>query len=142
MLIGPTDGHGQAPEPPGLWLDDHASPTWLEAWSRCEPGRDVEAHARTVFARLRGRAGFARVAEQAVAIAVADDGLLGLFCVAVDPALRRTGLGTRLMRTLLARSGADRAYLQVDARNAAAIAMYAGLGFTQAYAYCHRSAPG
>jgi ribosomal protein S18 acetylase RimI-like enzyme len=144
VLIGPAGGQDhppEPPEPPGLSVDDHASRAWLDAWSRCEPGRDVEAHARTVFSLLRGRAAFARVYERAVAIAVEDDGLLGLFCVAVDPDQRRTGLATRLMRVLLARSRAGQAYLQVDARNAAAIAMYVRLGFTEAYTYCHRSAP-
>jgi N-acetylglutamate synthase len=76
-----------------------------------------------------------------VAIAVEDDGLLGLFCVAVDPELRRAGLGSLLMRALLARTRAGQAYLQVDARNAAAIAMYLRLGFTEVYSYCHRAAP-
>ncbi len=141
MLVGPANGHDRPSAPPGLSVEDHASPAWLEAWSECEPGRDVEAHARTVFALLRGRASFARIDHRAVAIAVEDDGLLGLFCVAVDPEQRRSGLGSLLTRALLAAARAGQAYLQVDARNAAAIGMYRRLGFTEAYSYCHRSAP-
>jgi GNAT superfamily N-acetyltransferase len=120
---------------------DHATPAWLDAWARCEPGRDVEAHARTVFPRLAGRATFARLDDVAVAIAVEADGLVGLFCLAVDPARRRRGLGTALVRAVLAASGASVAYLQVEEANAPALALYTRLGFSEAYRYCHRIAP-
>lgn len=120
---------------------DHASDEWLEAWARCEPGRDVEAHARTVFPLLAGRATFARLDGRAVGIAVEADHVVGLFCVAVDPARRRAGLGSALVRGLLAASGASVAYLQVEETNAPAVAMYSRLGFGESYRYCHRVAP-
>lgn len=120
---------------------DHATADWLATWARCEPARDVEAHARTVFRLLAGRATFARVEDMAVGIAVEQWGLVGLFCLAVDPARRRSGLGTALVRTLLAGASAHIAYLQVEEANAAAIAMYERLEFSEAYRYCHRTAP-
>jgi ribosomal protein S18 acetylase RimI-like enzyme len=120
---------------------DRATREWLGTWARCEPGRDVDAHARTVFARLEGRAAFARHDDVAVGIAVEHDGLVGLFCLAVDPARRREGLGTAMVRALLARSAASIAYLQVESSNAPAIGMYKRLGFVEAYRYCHRVAP-
>ncbi|MBV9605845.1 MAG: GNAT family N-acetyltransferase [Solirubrobacterales bacterium] len=127
---------------PAVERADRATPEWLAAWARCEPGRDVEAHAQTVFPRLAGRATFARMdGDAAVGIAVEGDGLVGLFCLAVDPALRRAGLGTALVRALLADSGASVAYLQVEERNAPAVALYERLGFAEAYRYCHRIAP-
>jgi N-acetylglutamate synthase len=127
---------------PVLDVADRATPQWLAAWARCEPGRDVEAHAETVFARLTGRAAFARLLDDtAVGIAVEGDGLVGLFCLAVDPARRRSGLGTALVRALLAESGADVAYLQVEEGNTPAVALYRRLGFGEAYRYCHRVAP-
>ncbi|MGI8507139.1 MAG: hypothetical protein ACR2MK_10150 [Solirubrobacteraceae bacterium] len=43
-----------------------------------------------------------------------------------------------LVRVLLAGSGAELAYLQVEERNEAARAMYERLGFSEAYRYCHR----
>jgi ribosomal protein S18 acetylase RimI-like enzyme len=67
-------------------------------------------------------------------------GVVGLFCLAVDPARRRAGLGTALVRALLAGSSARVAYLQVEASNAPAVALYARLGFGKAYRYCHRVA--
>ncbi|HKO29098.1 MAG TPA: GNAT family N-acetyltransferase [Solirubrobacteraceae bacterium] len=128
---------GHAP----LERSDHATPEWLAAWARCEPGRDVKSHAETVFPLLAGRAAFARLSDgSAVGIAVEADGLVGLFCLAVDPVRRRSGLGTALVRALLAESRAEVAYLQVEERNTAAVALYARLGFSEAYRYCHRVA--
>jgi GNAT superfamily N-acetyltransferase len=115
---------------------------WLEAWARCEPGRDVEAHARTVFRLLDGRATFARIGSDAVAIGVPDDGLLGMFCLAVAPDRRRAGLGAVLVRWLLAAEPSARlAYLQVEERNLAARELYRRLGFEPVYRYCHRVSP-
>lgn len=73
------------------------------------------------------------------------DGRLGAFClcwvivdelhintIAVDPAVRRQGLATELMRHVIAeavREGAERATLEVRRSNAAAIALYERLGF-------------
>jgi ribosomal protein S18 acetylase RimI-like enzyme len=125
-----------------LLIGDRATPEWLRAWDLCEPGRDVEAHAQTVFELLEGRAQFARLGERAVAIGVEDRGLLGLFCVAVAPSQRRRGLGSAIVGALLARTSASAAYLQVERSNAAAVSMYERLGFGEAYRYCHRTEAG
>jgi ribosomal protein S18 acetylase RimI-like enzyme len=141
VLAAPIGAAGVAGEL-GLDVSDRATPDWLAAWARCEPGRDVESHARTVFPLLAGRATFASAGDgSVVGIAVEDDGIVGLFCLAVDPARRREGLGTALVRALLARSSASVAYLQVESSNAPAIGMYERLGFGEAYRYCHRVAP-
>lgn len=126
----------------GLLVGDHATTEWLRAWAVCEPGRDVQAHAETVFKLMAGRAQFARVGEQAVAIGVEEQGLLGLFCVAVAPSERRNGLGSAIVGALLARSSASAAYLQVEQSNTSAVAMYERLGFSEAYTYCHRTEDG
>ncbi len=120
--------------------EDHASSAWLRAWGRCEPGRDLDAHANTVFALLRGRACFARIGSDAVGIGVRHDQLVGMYCIAVDPAYRRDGLGTAIVSALLGRlgDGAELAYLQVEETNAAACGLYGKLGFTRQYRYCHR----
>jgi ribosomal protein S18 acetylase RimI-like enzyme len=67
---------------------------------------------------------------------------LGLFCLAVDPARRRAGIGTALVRALMRAAGREvqGAYLQVEEDNLPARALYGGLGFTEAYRYCHRVA--
>jgi ribosomal-protein-alanine N-acetyltransferase len=54
--------------------------------------------------------------------------------IAVDPAKRRAGLGTALMRAVMheaAQSGATRATLEVRASNLAARSMYEKLGFVE-----------
>jgi ribosomal protein S18 acetylase RimI-like enzyme len=127
--------------PTRLAIEDHASPAWLAAWSACEGRPDVAAHAQTVFAGLRGRAWFARLDAEAVAIGVPGDGLLGLFCIAVAPARRRAGLGRAIVSDLRARAPEATPYLQVESRNVPAIALYRGLGFAEVYRYRHRRAP-
>ncbi|NRF69371.1 GNAT family N-acetyltransferase [Aquincola sp. S2] len=68
--------------------------------------------------------------------------LVGLYDVFTDPAQRGQGLARLLCTNLLAMArarGASVAYLQVDAGNAAARAVYRRLGFADAYAYHYRS---
>ena len=102
----------------------------------------MEAHARTVFARLEGQARFARIGSAAVGIAVVDDGLLGMFCLAVALDRRGAGLGTALVRWLLAAEPSARlAYLQVEERNQAARELYRRLGFEPVYRYRHWVSP-
>jgi GNAT superfamily N-acetyltransferase len=143
VLTGPLDARDQ-PTPRGLNLAvaDHADQTWLRTWDRCEPGRDVAAHAATVFRLLSGRAAFIRLGESAVGIGVPSGAWLGMFCLAVDPQRRRTGLGTALVGALARALGrhAERAYLQVEENNLPARRMYERLGFSEAYRYCHRVA--
>ncbi len=129
---------------PGLRLEitteAHATRDWLAVWERCEGREDVEEHETSVFRLLRGRATFAQIEGEAVAIAVPGDGLLGLFCIAVAPERRRTGLGRIITSELMAHFPEAVPYLQVEQRNAAAIALYTQLGFREIYRYCHRIA--
>jgi ribosomal protein S18 acetylase RimI-like enzyme len=77
-------------------------------------------------------------------LAVDRHGHAGLYDVFVDRAHRRAGHGRHLCAALVARAaaaGATVAYLQVDAANAAAIALYRDLGFAEAYRYHYREAP-
>jgi ribosomal protein S18 acetylase RimI-like enzyme len=80
----------------------------------------------------------------ATGICVHDGTLAGLFEIATDPAFRGRGHGRRLvlsaLRWALGR-GASHAWLQVEAENAPALALYRSLGFTEAYRYHYRSAP-
>ncbi len=126
---------------PELVVTAEADARWLACWAAAEGREDAEAHAATVFRLLRGRACFGRIGDTAVGIAVPGDGLTGLFCLAVRDDVRRAGLGTRLVRGLCHVAGEPQAYLQVEETNAAALALYARLGFVDAYRYHHRAAP-
>jgi ribosomal protein S18 acetylase RimI-like enzyme len=62
--------------------------------------------------------------------------------IAVDEAHRRQGLGSAVLRTLLAAGqvqGADRALLEVECDNTAAISLYRSLGFTRISGYHYRA---
>jgi ribosomal protein S18 acetylase RimI-like enzyme len=131
-----------------LDITDHATPGWVSAWEVCEPGRDnTREHVKTVFKLLaentdgRTVVRFARSGDHAVGIAVEYDGIVGLFCLAVDPGRRRQGIGRKLVRGLLAGSSAPLTYLQVFSGNHAGIGLYNSLGFAEAYRYCHCVAP-
>jgi GNAT superfamily N-acetyltransferase len=141
VLAGPCRVVSSRPDPE-LVITDHADPIWLSTWERCEPGRDVAAHATTVFAALRGRAHFARLGLDAVVIGVPWAGATGTFCLAVDRAHRRRGLARALMAALLSRAGDDELiYAQVEAANVAALALFQRFGLGEVYRYRHRVAP-
>ncbi|WP_416357481.1 GNAT family N-acetyltransferase [Aureimonas phyllosphaerae] len=81
----------------------------------------------------------------AVALAISDNDLAGILDVAVDSGYRRQGIGIDLVATALrhtAHKGARTGWLQVEAENAAGRALYARLGFTEAYRYVYRAPPG
>jgi ribosomal protein S18 acetylase RimI-like enzyme len=124
-----------------LTTSTHASRDWLTAWQRCDGREDIEGHETSVFRILRGHATFAQIEDEAVAVAVPGDGLVGLFSIAVAPERRRGGLGRIITSELIAQWPDAIPYVQVEQSNVAAIAMYEQLGFTEAYRYCHRLPP-
>ena len=80
----------------------------------------------------------------ATALAIATNGLVGLFDVGVDPDHRRQGHAAFLALAALAwgsGEGAATAFLQVEAGNASAIALYGKLGFSEAYRYIYAIPP-
>ena len=73
-----------------------------------------------------------------------ESDLVGLYDVFTASSSRGQGLSRRLCAHLLARAreqGARVAYLQVDAANHAARALYHRLGFADGYAYHYRALP-
>jgi ribosomal protein S18 acetylase RimI-like enzyme len=130
-------GHG------GLELDvaDHATPEWVAAWAHCDRRPDIQDHLVHLFPRMAGIASFVWCGTSAVGISVELDGIVGLFCLAVDPDLRRRGLGKALVLSMLARHSAPLTYLQVFSRNIAGVALYRSLGFEEIYRYRHAVAP-
>lgn len=118
---------------------------WLNAYHY--RGGEIPPHARsvitagvgTVFATVRGPEGVQAIARGAVA-----QRWVGVTAVEVEPRARRRGLGTHIMRELVAwasRTGARHAYLQVAADNQTALALYGRMGFEHHHGYHYRVAP-
>lgn len=134
---------GAAPVPESLPLDP-----WLDLHDRFggRLGAQRETH-RAMLDLIPGKRllGVVRAdgPPAGCGLAVADGPLLGLFDLAVDPALRGRGLGRRLVDGLLrwgAGRGARSAYLQVLAANAA-VRLYERTGFREVYRYWYRVRP-
>ena len=82
----------------------------------------------------------------ATGLTVVEDGHAGLFDIATHAGHRRRGHARRIVASLLKAAsedlGARKAYLQVDAGNASARALYAQFGFAERYQYWYRGRPG
>jgi ribosomal protein S18 acetylase RimI-like enzyme len=129
-------------EPEVAFLDGPPA-DWIAVTARTEPDR---AAIEERLAEVRLPQAFAALCAQdgrvlSVGRAVAGDGLLGLFHIATRPECRRQGFGRRIVNALLGwghRHGAALAYLQVEAANAPARAVYERSGFREAYRYHYR----
>lgn len=131
----------------GVWLSG-LDREWVEAWAAVDGSEGREETADLVLSQLGDRARFARVDAAdgeplAVGIGVVEDGWLGVFSLAVAPEARRRGFGTAIMGSLeswAATAGARSVYLQVEADNDAALALYAQRRMHVAHSYHYRSA--
>lgn len=131
-----------AAEQQGIEILAGVTAGWLERYAAFRPAGPARAAeiGESLAALGLPHATFL-VEEAAVGTAVLQGGWAGLFNVAVDPARRRLGLGRRVSEGMLdwaARGGAERAYLQVEEGNVAAVALYRSLGFEEAYRYWYR----
>ncbi|MFD5464880.1 GNAT family N-acetyltransferase [Kitasatospora sp. NPDC127059] len=136
-------GHGR------VRLSRTADDGWLSLYGKLSEDPAVRAAARHVlhggpsvwFATVPGAPGQPPLAIGRCVI----DGPWACFgAIEVQPYARRAGLATAVMAVLAARAaeeGASGAYLQVEAGNEAAIALYDGLGFTTSHTYHYALLP-
>lgn len=119
-----------------------------DAWMAPLRGGTTGPVMRALLTR-HGRAGFAEVRRDGVAIAIGrgavDDNWLGITAVEVAPEQRRQGLATAIMHALW-RWGADvhgakYTYLAVETHNEPAIALYRALGYWEHHVYRYRTEP-
>ena len=131
------------PEPAGEQVRAHVADepddVWLRAYLGVKQGADADL-ARAVLTGAPARyLTVMREGEPVGTLRVAcAEQWAGLSCLAVAPGVRRTGLGGALTRHGLAlahEDGARRAFLQVEAANTGAAALYAELGFVLADGY-------
>jgi ribosomal protein S18 acetylase RimI-like enzyme len=132
---------------PPVTFADAPSEEWLAAYHY--RGGALPPVAADVL-RLGAAPAFGSVVEDGAVVAIVrsalDEGWVGLTAVEVDPAHRRRGLGTHLLRGVLEHGldrGARCVYLQVDDTNTAAQALYDGVGFSthHTYRYLRATAP-
>jgi len=142
----PASGHTSAlvqvaelgtapPADPRVHEEGELTDAWLTVYGR--PGDP--AAARAVLAGPP-RVNLLAVGSPPVAVgrAVATGEWLGIAAVAVRPEHRRNGLARAIIETALAwgwSQGCDKAYLQVEPDNEAALRLYEQYGFTTHHAY-------
>lgn len=121
-----------------------AGPEWLARYRRVS-GDPVQEQAARQLLHSGPSVWFASVSlpeigggPAAIGRAVVDGAWVGMGAIEVVPEARRRGLATALMSVLASRAaeeGATAAYLQVEAENERAQALYDKLGFDVAYRY-------
>ncbi|MFI6238677.1 GNAT family N-acetyltransferase [Micromonospora sp. NPDC050795] len=148
-LPAPTPASGQADGWGGAVVELAAAPS--DEWLAIAAGRkgglpDAARHVLTAVGQVR----FAHVYADSALVAVGRGTVtgqgrwLGLSLIEVVPAARRQGLARRVIHELASWSvsgGATHAFLQVEQRNAAAVALYQRLGFVTHHTYLTRVAP-
>ncbi|MGA5136260.1 GNAT family N-acetyltransferase [Streptomyces azureus] len=146
VWVGPLAPVADLAEPSGVALSREAGEAWLARYQRkglSEVALRVLGSGPSVwFATRPGAAEGA--APAAIGRCVVDGRWAGFAAVEVDPELRRQGLGTAVMAALARRAldeGASAAWLQVEAENEGARALYAGMGFAAHHAYHHYREP-
>ncbi|MER7899717.1 GNAT family N-acetyltransferase [Streptomyces sp. NPDC096046] len=143
LWVGPLAPIADRGDPAGVVLSREADAGWLARYQRkgvSEVALRVLGGGPSVwFASVPGP-----TAPAAIGRCVVDGRWAGFAAVEVDPALRRQGLGTAVMAALARQAldeGASAAWLQVEAENAGARALYARMGFAAHHAYHHYRAP-
>jgi ribosomal protein S18 acetylase RimI-like enzyme len=125
-------------------LDAEPDDAWL---ARYRDGAGLQPVARELLTRHdRVRFASVRAGEDVLAIGrgVIDQEWLGVAAVEVDPEHRRQGLARAVMAALWrwgAENGARRSYLQVEADNEPALALYERLGYWHHHDYRYRTQP-
>ncbi len=143
LMIAPL-GQDLAPDPIAD-LTDTPPEDWIDGFARGNRyGPRHRPALEKMLAVIKPPAIYATLREDGLAVAyglgVVERGMVGLFDILVEDGHRGRGLGRRLVRSIMAAGaagGAERAYLQVLAANAPALALYAGQGFEEAYRYTY-----
>lgn len=147
VMVGATTGDRSAQPVPHLPLDEVSTDDYAQLVGalRGSPPDQVRAHAQRMRLSPVPYRGFVmrRDGDMVACGQFAQEAdLVGLYDVFIAPAARNQGLSSSLCRHLLglaAQQGARVAYLQVDADNHAARAVYRRLGFVDAYGYHYRT---
>jgi len=127
-------------------IDTELSATWVNHFAELNQIPDQHKQTlRQMLALIPTQCGFVNLMAGGevvgVALGVIDGEWMGIYDVVVHSDHRGKGYGRAIMEALFAwgmAQGASDAYLQVQANNTTAMALYRALGFTQQYAYWYR----
>jgi ribosomal protein S18 acetylase RimI-like enzyme len=122
---------------------------WIEAVGalRGSPAAHREAHLARLEKLPLAKLAVAIEDDEGVAatgLTIVEDGVAGLFDIVTRESARRRGHGRRVVASLLHHAhshGARAAYLQVEATNTPARALYRDFGFSERYVYWYRAHP-
>lgn len=139
VMVGPASGQAD----PEVTLFAAPDATFEAVFTASADGNLADARERLeTLGRIPPPARFARLDVDgdpaAIGASAVEGEWAGVFGMRTAPGHRRKGLARRVLRALLAETsalGASRAYLQVEAGNAPAIALYEREGFKVAYGY-------
>jgi ribosomal protein S18 acetylase RimI-like enzyme len=139
VMTGPM---GEGAPDASVIVSSALDPDFAKVMSATAPSPEDGAERLAALDRVAQPRLFAKTvqADQATAIgACAVEGAwAGIFGMRTHPAHRRQGLAIQILNALLARAadhGASAAYLQVEAKNTGAIALYEAAGFKTVYRY-------
>ncbi len=143
VMTGAVSGRMLGEADAAVTLSSTPDPAFEAVFAASAAGNLADARERLdALGRIPPPAVFGRLdvdGETAALGAAAIDGdWAGIFGMRTLPGHRRKGLARRILGALLLAAqarGARRAYLQVEANNAPAVALYRGLGFAPAYCY-------
>ncbi len=138
VMIGPVGGAND-----GVLLEDAPGEVFQSVLFETLYRDMADAEERlATLRRIAQPIRFARIERDGRAVAVGavavDGDWAGVSVMRTSPDYRRQGLAARIVSALLGfagEQGASRSYLQVEAKNETAVALYEKLGFTTAYQY-------
>ena len=119
-------------------ISDAPSDAFWSPMRAAAPSPEDFAERQDIVLRTQEGSAFAVADNAAVGLSRLTDYLVGLYLMRTVPSARRQGYALDIVRALCAWGkdhGATTAYLQVEASNAPALALYANEGFARAYAY-------
>lgn len=131
----------------GLCISEKPDDGWLEGCCRIDGlSADDAATLSLMLERLIPKAGYGHIMVDdrvaALALAVIDNELVGLFEVMTAKDRRRQGYSRFLVSSLLRfgqKQGATTGWLAVAAANEPAVKLYRSLGFSEVYRYHYRA---
>ena len=139
VMTGPL---GYTPPAASVMVSNQLDPAFTAVMAATAPSPGDGAERLAALGRVAQPRLFARLDRDGAAAAIGASAVegdwAGIFGMRTHPDHRRQGLASQILNALLARAAdhcAKQAYLQVEAKNTGAIALYEAAGFKTVYRY-------